>query len=261
MRIGWVLPWLHRVGGNKLALSLAAETARNGHDVEMFAHTVRAEILPEVHRQLGQARLTDLRETDRPYSVYRDTLSWQLARGREAALARAIGTSHARAPFDVLVLVANEGGRLGHRLHDGLAPPRPLVGRSVMELIDHSFLLRRERPHAALRGGLAPLYPALHWAWGRQLDGFDFLCANSSWTAELLEYLYGRVADRLLVSVPDEAFLPARPTTPLPEGPFVAVPTVSFGPSERRRIADAVAARIPIVTFGTTTVPGAKNLG
>ena len=144
MRIGWVLPWLHRVGGNKLALSLAAETARNGHDVEMFAHTVRAEILPEVHRQLGQARLTYLRQTDRPYSVYRDTLSWQLARGREAALARAIGTSHARSPFDVLVLVANEGGRLGHRLHDGLAPPRPLVGRSVMELIDHSFLLRRE---------------------------------------------------------------------------------------------------------------------
>ena len=261
MRIGWVIPWLHRTGGNKTVLSLARGLVQSGHDAQLFCHTVRTDIVPEVERQLGGVPFSYLVSSPRAYAGHRDDLSWQLPSGRYRALTASIVDAHRRSPFDAVIVVANEGRQLARQLRKALPEPSPLLGWSIMELIDHTFLLRRERDHPLLRSLLSPLYPAFHWAWGRSMREFDFLCANSPWTAELVDYLYGLDCGHLLISIPEEAYAPGSGLPSPPEPPYIAVPTVSLGSRETRLLGEIGAHGLNLVAFGPRRVPGLQDRG
>jgi len=261
MKVGFVIPWIQRTGGNKTVLSVAEGLARGGHDVQLFCHTVRTDLVPEIERQIGGATFSYAVRSERSYEGHRDDLSWQLPSRRYRRLAETILAAHRGAPFDAVIVVANEGRQLGRQLRHALPRPQPLFGWSIMELIDHSFLLSRERDLPWLRSLLSPVYPAAHWAWGRSMRDFDFLCANSEWTSDLVGYLYGLECGHILVSLPEEAFGPGPGSGDLPPGPYIAVPTVSLGPREQGLLAEVASQGLNLVSFGPRPAPGVPHLG
>lgn len=261
MRIGFVTPWLHGVRGNKIVLSYANELARTGHDTELLAHTVRPTFRAEIERLLGRARLSYVKESDRPYVGHADEIAWQLAGGRDRALADLITNSHQRSPFDALVLAANEGHGVGRLLRARLQGSGPLLGWSVMELIDHSFLLRYERDLPALRSLASPLYPIIHSRWARSLAAYDFLMANSEWTGDLLDYLYGAQIRHIFMSLAPSTFERPSPTGADTSPPYIAVPTASLGPHEQRLLTEVASSGVPLVGYGPRPARGIQHLG
>lgn len=262
MKVGWIVPWLHGVSGNRTVLCIARDMARQGNEVHVFSHTVRRASLGDVEAGLEGARLSYVRASDTDFSNARSVLRWQLLNAGDRALSRLIAREHDTSQFDALVLVSNEGRSILRHLRRTLAQPQPLVGCSVMEIAEHSILLRRERGHRFARVLASPMLPAIHWAWGNALNECDLLCANSQWTSEIFEYLYGRRCEHLLIGIPDELFLNPTRLEPDHSGPpYVAVPTISIGQTERR-ILDAVRrSDIRLVSFGPKAVGCGTHLG
>lgn len=256
-----MIPWINSVGGNKIALSLATELSREGHEVEVFCLKIRSDLLPEVKQMLGGAHLSFQGCTNSGSYRRREGFVWAVWSGYDQALARMIAQSHKANRLDVVLLVANEGFRLARILRMELADPRPLLGWSLMELMDHSYLLRAERDLSALRSLLGLLYPAAHWTWHQYLTAYDFLCANSTWTATLLEYLYGLQCGHVLISIPSDAFESVAAFVQPSGTPYVAVPTVSIARSQYSVLKEIAARGISLVSYGPKPVPGTLHLG
>ncbi len=261
MRIGLVLPWIHGIGGNKTVFSLASELSVQGHDVEVLCLQINSDLVSEAQSMLGGALLSYREQTRRGSAGRLHELQWQLLPFNDWRVARLVHASHRRRPFDVVLLVANEGRRLAQLTKGKLGDPEPLLGWSLMELIDHSYLLRRERDYPAARSLLGLAYVPVHWVWAQSIASFDFLCANSGWTRDLAEYLYEVRCGHVLISLPSTAFVaPAQPTRGS-GAPYVVAPTASLGPREAKLLKDVARSGLRVLTFGPQTVPEIESLG
>jgi hypothetical protein len=261
VRVAFVTPWIHGIRGNRIAFSVANELVRSGHEAEVFAHTIRPSLRTEIQQFLGAARLDWLVESERPYRSHLEAIAWQFTPRKNRALATRIVEAHSRYPFDAVVLAANEGRSLGRLLRSRLKVPQPVLGWSIMELIDHTFLLRHERNHPVVRGLASPAYPLIHAAWARAMSAYDFLMANSEWTGEIVEYLYGTRLGHIFMSLPPIAFDRPEPSGTLPQAPYIAVPTASLGAAELGLLSQAPLRGLPLVAYGPRSAPGLRHLG
>lgn len=260
MKIAVVTPYVARVFGNRAAFAVARELARE-HEVTVHAHTVDQRVLGEVERLLAPAKFTALHTTSiRCLSMSR-LLWWQLSRGSDRALARALEQEHARAPLDVVIVVADEGHWLGGYVRQWSARTKPITVLCVLELLDHSFLLGYDRPWANLRRLAAPVYPLVHAMEARRLAAFDRLTSISRWTSELLDYLYG-LPSAASLAVYDDRLFQISGSAAVPEGaPYLAVPTAALDARSSPVIARLHANGVPLRTFGPRPVPGVPHEG
>lgn len=247
MRLAFVLPWLSRTGGNKISLSLAEELVDQGDEVELFAHTMNVSALAELPKFIPKVPIHYLKTTSKQFRVHLDPIVWNAASRRDKELALLIGRSHKEHPFNAVVLFANEGRTLARYLRRTLKGDTPLLGWCIMELVDHSFLLRRERDLGWFRSLGLPLYPFAHELWRGAYHDQDFILANSLWTSDLLEYLYGITCYDVVISLPQGAFFRDFPQ----RGPgYLAVPTVSLGPRESGLLANLAEFGLPLIAYG-----------
>lgn len=261
MKIGIVVPWIHRMGANKIPFSLVRGLANLGHDAFLIAHTVNQELLPSIEIGIRPASLIHAKSDTQPYSYGSAAWKWFASSRSDIELAEVVLDCHKSNALDFVVLIGNEGFRLASLLRKKHVSSLPLLGWSIMELIDHSFLLRRDRPYSTIRAMLAPLYPLIHREWERAMKDFDFLCANSEWTADLVAYLYGLDCQHNLISLPSDAFGEASPNPRAPDHPYIALPTVSIGPVEKMMVTELARRGLPLRAFGDNKVPDVDNLG
>jgi hypothetical protein len=259
MRFALVHPWLRTLGGNRLLFCLARELAREGDEVDLFSHTVLDSLLPEIRSRIEPAKLEFVTTTSRRTATGLDYAWRQYGPRFDRELARRIARSHALRPYDAIVVLADEGVGLGGVLRATLPSPLPLLGLSVMELIDHSFLLGYERSHPLLRAVTGPLlFPILHRINRDRLASFDILFTVSPWTSHILEYLYGLHVPYPLVAL-DPLFFDAQPDSGA--RPYIAVPTASLGATERRFLEEVARSGLPLRAYGPNPVPGLDHAG
>ena len=252
MRLAFVIPWLARTGGNKTSLYLAQELVSHGVQVELFAHTVSWTVLPRLAETTPDVPFRYIRTRAKGFADHLDPIAWNVALRRDKELATLIARRHEEDAFDAVILFANEGRTIARNLRRILGVRTPRLGWCVMELVDHSFLLRRERDLSSLRSIALPLYPLLHALWNKAYADHDFLLTNSPWTAELLEYLYGLNSYGDVILLPHSAFH----QEPRLQGPiYFAVPTVSLGPHESKLLAELARAGLPLVAYGPKPPP------
>lgn len=259
MRVAVVTPFVHRVFGNRAAFALARELA-GGHEVTVYAHTVAEAVEDGVRGLVAPARFEPLRS--RPIgSVSMGRLLWrQLVRGPDRALARALESAHRTAPFDAIVVFADEGHWIGEYVRRWPGPRRPTTILCVLELLDHSFLLGYDRPWRALRQLAAPAYPLVHGLEARRLAAFDHLTAISQWTAELVDYLYGLPTRASLAIYDDRLFRPPA-DGPADPPPYIAVPTAALDRRTGEMVRRLHDAGVRLRTFGPRPVPGVPHEG
>lgn len=256
MRIALVTPLLTRVFGNRCAFVLARELARS-HEVTVVAHTVSEAAVEEVSHQIGGARLDALRrETPRPERMSR-LYWWQLTRGADRALARHLRTDRSGAAYDAVVVFADEGHYVAGYL--GAGASRPVTAVCLLELADHPFLLRRERPLTAARRLLMPAYPLVHFLESQRLAAFDLRFGISRWSSILAEYLYGVPTHGELSAYDDALFRPVPGT----EGgePYLALPTASLDARGLRAVELLRREGVRFVAYGPRPVPSVDHRG
>ncbi len=258
MRIAVAAPFIKRVHGNRLAFCLARELARR-HDVTVVAETVLDRIVPEVRQQVAPAHFEFVRTTPSDRWSNLDLLSRQLLRGPDRRLASLLRRLHRSAPIDWVVVFSDEGHWVGEYLNRGADAARPRTALVLLDLIDHVFLLARDRPHSVLRRAVISVYPFIHRVEARRIRAFDRVFSISRWGAELSSYLYGLGPTESLAAVDDERFSP--PATVDDATPYIAAPTVSLRPTDEGLLRDLRARGVPVLTFGPRAVPGIPHRG
>lgn len=259
MRIAFAVPDVGRLSGNRLAFSIAAAAARE-HEVVVVSEVVSERLVDEARALVAPARFEYVRTippTTRSGTGY---FLRQLRRGPDRELARRLRGLHEAAPFDAVVVFANEGRWLGEYLGQWPADRRPLRCLCILELIDHAFLMAYGRSHPVLRTSLYPAYAVLHAVERRRIAHFEQVACISDWSARVVEYLYGMPAPLPSVAAIDlERFRP--PASPSPGAPYLAVPTAGIAPDARGLVAHLAAEGIPLVAFGPEPLPGVPHRG
>ena len=252
MKLAFVIPLLARTGGNKVALSLAEELVDQGDHVELFVHTASSTVLPQLPEFTPGVPLKVLRTRTGGFRGHWDPIVWNVATRRNRELALLIAQRHREVTFDAVILISNEGRTLARELRKILGRNTPKLGWCVMELIDHIYLLRRERDLGWLRTISFPIYPLIHELWSQAFLEYDFLLANSPWTSDLLGYLYGLNCLGEIISLPRCAFTHGPPWK---DSMYVAVPTVSLGPKEIGMLDKIARSGLPLVAYGPRPLP------
>ena len=252
MKLAFVIPLLTRTGGNKIALNLAEELVDQGDQVELFVHTASSTVLPQLPDFTPRVPIRILRTRVGGFRGHGDPIVWNMATRRYRELALHIAQRHHEVNFDAIILISNEGRTLARDLRKALGRNTPKLGWCVMELIDHTYLLRRERDLGWLRTISFPIYPLIHELWNQAYREYDFLLANSPWTSELLEYFYGVNCLGEVISLPRRAFTRGLRWK---DSIYIAVPTVSLGPKEIGMLDKIARNGLPLVAYGPRLLP------
>ena len=258
MRIALVTPHVATILGNRGAFVLARALAEE-HEVTVVVDALSTKLAAEVAAFLRPARLEALRTAELP-PVRMSRLLWrQVVRGPDRRIARRLREIHEQHPLDVIFVRSDEGHWIGEYVRRWPVAQRPTTLLGVLDLLDHPFLLRYERPHPTLRGLTAVAYPWLHELEDRRLRSFDGLVANSSWTSELLAYLYGLPVLGEVDAYDDRQFGPAM--EPPVSGGYLAVPTASLDPATTQWVERLHADGIPLRLYGPRSAGTVPTLG
>jgi hypothetical protein len=259
VKIRIVVPYLERVAGQRVPLTLAAEMARSA-DVAVIVHTIGVEALPAAKALLGSVPLQYRRTRSGPPVGMGRLVTLQLRQGMDRWISEVLRREPGGPP-DVVFVVGNEGHALGHMIRRwrGAGPPRVHVG--VFELLDYPFLFRHERPHPLGREVAMPLYPLAHWIEGRRLRSFDRLFSISRWTEGNLAQLYGLRSSGTFGIVDLALFRPNGASTLTLPSQYVALPTAALDAEGSALVAELVRRRVPFVAFGSHPAPGTDYRG
>ncbi|EQD52791.1 glycosyltransferase, partial [mine drainage metagenome] len=193
-----VIPLMDDLLGNRHGLLVASRLARRA-EVDVFVSVAARKIVPEIVRMAAPATVHfDRTRSNGGRSMLRFLVA-QLSPWFDRRLARQVTTGERGRPFDAIVVFANEGHGIPTHLPRRPGGQRPVFGVCVLDLPDYVFILGDARNHPAVRRLLRPiLLPILHAVERRKLASFDRHFANSRWTEEQLEHLYGIRADASL---------------------------------------------------------------
>jgi glycosyltransferase involved in cell wall biosynthesis len=256
--IAIVVPWIHGIRGHRISINLASELARRGARVDYFVGRIHEPLVATVRAGLGDATLHVGATLPTGKTSMVRYARYQYSRLLDRELARTIAAEHARARYDVVFVVSNEGHWMAGYLRRYLPEPRPILAVNVREMVEHPFLLGYERPFKRARMFFSPLYPLAHQIETERLREFDLVFSNSPWTAGLLDYFYGIRRSPSLIVV-DSAFY----DIPLATGAsaYVAVPTAALDRPMTRLLLE-LKDRLPnLRTYGKLAVPGIPHAG
>jgi hypothetical protein len=252
------VPWLHGIGGHRVSLNLARELADRGARVDYLVGRMNRGLMEHVSSLLGDAQLTYLGVLSSTDTSIPNYARYQYSRKLNRELAKSIAATHRRAPYDLVLVIANEGHWLPSYLRGRLPPPIPILAVCVRELVEHPFWLGYERKWSRTRRLLSPLYPLFHDSESERLQEFDRVYSNSPWTSFLLDYFYG-IRESPTLAMIDRSFF----EVPIPQNPanYVAVPTASLD-RKGTALVQKIALEVPnLRTFGRTRVPGIPHEG
>lgn len=258
MKIAIVVPDIFRMHGNRAALSIANSLSGNDR-VDLYIHSINADLEEEVREKIGKSNLIVQRKVEKGSYGILFALKFQVMRGIDRSLSRAIIQEAAKEPYDFILVISNEGKSLAQFLKNNKTTKDTPIGIVVMELHDHGFHLYHERSLPWLRMFLWPLYPIVHIFERMRYGTFDVIFSNSQWTAEIFEYLYG-LKNSMSIPIVDDRFF-SRHEVGIPEKPYIAFPTVSITGNYR-----AIAKRlyddgVNIITYGPTNIEGIPGKG
>src|SRR5579875_44387 len=260
-RVAIVLPIVDEVLGNRHALLIASKLTRFA-DVDLFVSTTTESVADELRQHCRPAILHVETVRSRSQRSMLKFLLSQLIPWHDVKLARRLRVEGIRRPFDAVLVFANEGHGIARLLRRRGNAPLPLLAVCVMELPDYIFTLAHDRTHPRVRRLLSPLLlPILHIVEARKLAAFDQCFANSRWTLQQLQALYGVRGKGSLAVTDLDWFIPDRGALSGLPARYIAVPTASWAPEWNTWVERLRSRNVAAVAFGPQRVPCLQNLG
>lgn len=258
VKIAVVVPYLVRLFGSKLALSVV-KTLSKDHKVDLLVHTINPLILESVQEKIGNASLITLKETNKDNFGIFFALRYQVFRGVDKKIFQTIKAGHKKTPYDIVIVIANEGRSIGQYISSFKDKKRPLSILMIMELHDHGFHMYYDRPFPWFRLAIWPAYLLVNLLEKLRFQKFDIILANSKWTAINFEYLYGIQVFSNFPSLDFDYF--SNNNYVRPQKSFIAFPTVGLTKEHMEIGKKLYAQGINIIAYGPRKLESVPNKG
>ena len=257
MKIAVVIPLLHKVAGNRLALDIAEALERLGNTVYIFTEISSKETIDYIsltnlrngffYIQMKEANFSSLKYVLRRFS-----------RRKDRKLLKLMDPIYHKEHLDVVLVISNEGHYLGQLLKKYYGARAPLTVLSIMELIEYPFILDKQSKRELLRLFSIPLLPFLHLIDLNNIKNFDLIVSNSQWTSIMTQAFYGQAPKMSIATVNISKFN----FTSEPDGKrYIAFPTAGLKKGDMEVALNLKRDGIELLSFGPNPVSGIQYIG
>lgn len=257
MRIAFVVPFLHKLAGNRLALDIAEALQNAGNTVYLLSDFASEEVKKYISS-------TNLSKTFLFQHMFNGNISSfhyalrRFSRRKDRKILNMIISNSKDALFDVVLVFANEGHYIGELLKKHYGPKQILSALVLMELIEYPFFLNKSRKVKFLKSFFSPILPLLHLIELQNILSFDLILSNSNWTSIMTETFYDILPTMYVASVNTEKFNSPVEVSGIR---YIALPTASLNGNDIEVVKKLRDAGIEFVSFGPISIDGIKYMG
>jgi hypothetical protein len=257
MRIAIVVPFLHKLAGNRLAIDIAEALQKAGNTVYLLSELASEEVKNYISSTNLSNRFLFRYIYDGNISSFHYALR-RFSRRRDRKLLTLIKSISKDGQFDVVLVFANEGHYIGRLLKKHQSSNHILSVLVVMELIEYPFILNKTPKVKFLKAFFTPILPFLHLSELQNMSSFDVILSNSDWTSIMTETFYGILPMMCVASVNTEKF---NSQFEGPDKKYIALPTASLKGSDIQMVKRLKEDGIEFISFGPYSIHGIKYMG
>ncbi|MFG1556035.1 MAG: glycosyltransferase [Thermoplasmataceae archaeon] len=261
LKIAVVLTYLHRIEGNKPALTLISQLINDRHDVTLITWKIKALIYDDlVNKNHGIKIVYNKKIREGKFGIL-FAFKYQLMKGVDRKLSKIILNIKESQKFDLVIVPSNEGKWIGQYIKNSKESEKPITMLTIMELHENGmFLYQRNRLTKIASFLFYPIFFMLQFFEEKRIKSFDIITANSKWTAQSLSYFYGLNSQIEMISYDPEVFRAQYDYKSI-EKKYIAIPTVSITEKHKKIIQKLINNGINIIAFGRRKIDTENYLG
>ena len=261
VKIAIIIPYLHKVEGNKPALTLISQFIKRGYSVTLITWKIKSSIYEQLSKNIQNLQIKYHKKIKEGKFGILFAIKYQLLKGVDRKLSNLILNDDESSRFDFVIVPANEGKWVGQYVEKSKINKKPITMITIMELHENGiFLYQRKGVIKIISFLFYPIFFILQFYEGKRLRSFDIITANSKWTAQSLSYFYGLNSQIEMISYDPEVFKIQYEYENI-EKRYIAIPTVSITEKHKQIIQQLLKDGINIIAFGSRKIDTEKYLG
>lgn len=261
MRIAIIIPYLHKIEGNKTALLLAPQLMKEGNDVSLIIWKIKSDIYDNLIEKYPDLKIKYHKILKKGKFGIIFAIKYQLLKGVDRKLSNMILNGEKSSKFDFVIVPSNEGKWIGQYIKKSKLKEKPITMVTVMELHENGMLMYHRKKGIKIASLLFyPLFFILQIFEDKRIKSFDIITVNSKWTANSLSYFYG-LNSQIVVNHYDSEVFKVHKEYENIDVKYIAVPTVSITEKHKRIIQKLLKDGINIIAFGKRKIDNENYLG
>ena len=261
VKIAIIIPYLHKVEGNKPALTLISQFIKEGYSVTLINWKIKLSIYESLTKDNPDLKIKYHKMINHGNFGAFFGIKYQLLKGIDRKLSNSILNENDSSKFDFVIVPANEGKWIGQYIKESKLKKKPITMVTIMELHENGmFLYQRKRVFKIASLLFFPIFSILQFFEDKRIKSFDIITANSKWTTQSLSYFYGVNSKLEMVFYDPEVFKIQYEHKDV-EKRYIAIPTVSITENYKGLIQKLVAEGINIIAFGPRKIDCKEYLG
>ena len=261
IKIAIILPYLHRIEGNKPALTLCSQLIKEGHTVTLITWKIVSTIYDDLIRNNPDLKIKFHKKIKKGRFGILFAIKYQLLKGVDRKLSKIIIHENTPSKFDFVIVPSNEGKWIGQYIKKDKRNEKPITMVTIMELHENGmFLYERSNGIKIASFLFYPIFFILQFFEDKRIRSFDIITSNSKWTAQSLSYFYGLNSQIEMIFYDPELFNVQYEQKNI-ENKYIAIPTVSITEKHKQIIEKLTNDGINIIAFGSRKIDSEKYLG
>ncbi|MHB8361230.1 MAG: glycosyltransferase [Thermoplasmataceae archaeon] len=254
MKIAVILPYLHKIEGNKTSISLISQFINDGNVVTLFSWKITEPIYNKLKNDIPELNIKYKHLINGGKFGVLFAVKYQLLKKVDKNIVKMIENDHKINGIDLVIVPSNEGKWIGEFIKKFSMKSRPLTMLTVMELHENGmFIPQRSITKKIASFFFYPLFFILQQFEKKRMEAFDIITSNSKWTEQLLSYFYG-INSKLEMIFFDNNLFKFQEKPPIITEKYIAVSTVSITNEHRKIIEKLISDGINIIAFGSRKV-------
>ena len=261
IKIAVVIPYIHRIEGNKIALLLASQLVKEGNDVSLIIWKIKSSIYENLIKKYPSLKIKYHKKMRRGKFGVIFAIKYQLLKGVDRRLSNMILKEDKSSMFDFVIVPSNEGKWIAQYIKKSELIEKPITMVTIMELHENGMLMYHRKKALKIASFLFyPIFFILQIFEDKRIKSFDIITVISKWTSHSLSYFYGINSSVETIFYDPETFNKVQ-YEHNNLNRYIAVPTVSITEKHKKIIQKLINNGINIIAFGRRKIDTENYLG
>ena len=261
IKIAVVIPYIHRIEGNKIALLLASQLVKEGNDVSLIIWKIKSSIYENLIKKYPGLKIKYHKKMRRGKFGVIFAIKYQLLKGVDRRLSNMILKEDKSSMFDFVIVPSNEGKWIAQYIKKSELIEKPITMVTIMELHENGMLMYHRKKALKIASFLFyPIFFILQIFEDKRIKSFDIITVISKWTSHSLSYFYGINSSVETIFYDPETFNKVQ-YEHNNLNRYIAVPTVSITEKHKKIIQKLINNGINIIAFGRRKIDTENYLG
>ncbi len=261
IKIAVVIPYIHRIEGNKIALLLASQLVKEGNDVSLIIWKIKSSIYENLIKKYPGLKIKYHKKMRRGKFGVIFAIKYQLLKGVDRRLSNMILKEDKSSMFDFVIVPSNEGKWIAQYIKKSELIEKPITMVTIMELHENGMLMYHRKKALKIASFLFyPIFFILQIFEDKRIKSFDIITVISKWTSHSLSYFYGINSSVETIFYDPETFNKVQ-YEHNNVNRYIAVPTVSITEKHKKIIQKLINNGINIIAFGRRKIDTENYLG